>query len=58
MFFSTKVITPLVIYYRDQVSANAMYEEIKDAACMQEYMEFLDESTLSMIFASPVMFGN
>lgn len=47
-----------VIYYRDRESADAMFTEIKDAACMQACMELLDETTLTMIMATPVLLNS
>jgi antibiotic biosynthesis monooxygenase (ABM) superfamily enzyme len=47
-----------VIYYRDRASADAMFAEIKDVACMHACMKLLDETTLTMIFATPVALTN
>lgn len=44
-----------VIYYRNRDSANAIFETLKDAACMAEGMSLVDEASMAMYFASPVL---
>ncbi|WP_284643497.1 hypothetical protein [Paenibacillus silviterrae] len=42
------------IFYQNREAADAMFLEIKDAPCMQQCMELLDEASLRMHWASPV----